>query len=73
LQTSSSTCHRGSCELSNCLACYYSYNTLPLPSGADGCSTDCTKDGQLVQSCVSSWGVCIRKAYLNTYNQVKYH
>ena len=61
-----STCP-GGCNVSNCLACYFSYNTLPLPKGAESCLANCTVIGQeLDKSCMKMWGRCVRN--LNTIN-----
>ena len=67
--SNNSTCP-GGCALSNCFACYYSYNNLPLPNIAKSCSTSsCTTNGKN-ENCIKKWGECVRDAYIKTYENV---
>ena len=67
---SSSLCP-GGCALSNCQACYYSYNKLPLPTGAESCPAQCkTGNNMIDENCAAKWGRCLRSIFYATYNQV---
>ena len=59
---------QGTCQISNCLACYYSYTKLSLP--VNDCTTNCVSNGQINESCVAKWGRCIRWAYYRTHSKV---
>ena len=62
----------GGCVLSNCFACYYSYNTLPFPEEAKSCPTDCSLiREELDENCMKFWGHCVRRVYSKLYYQVK--
>ena len=67
--SNNSTCP-GGCALSNCFACYYSYNNLPLPNIAKSCPTSpCSINGK-DKNCTKKWGECVRSAYIATYENV---
>ena len=62
----------GGCVLSNCFACYYSYNALPFPEEAKSCPTDCPLiREELDENCMKFWGQCVRRVYSKLYYQVK--
>ena len=61
----------GGCAISNCAACYYSYNELPIPNTFSGCPTQCSITGGTVdKSCMNIWGACIEIAYNRIYTEV---
>ncbi|XP_019857134.1 PREDICTED: uncharacterized protein LOC105314215 isoform X1 [Amphimedon queenslandica] len=64
----------GGCTISNCGACYYSYNDLPIPNVFRGCPTHCPVTNTTVdESCMQFWGTCIEMAYNQLYEDVPTH
>ena len=70
LPGSNSNCP-GGCAISNCLACYYSYNELPSPQLPSSCPQQCnmTKD-KADENCMTKWGRCIYGTHLKIYKSV---
>ena len=61
----------GGCALSNCGACYYSYNDLPLPPLPDGCPSLCPLNNNAVNElCMTRWGRCVQRSYFTIYKPV---
>ena len=61
----------GGCNVSNCFACYFSYNTLPFPEEAESCPANCPVIREkLDENCIKMWGRCVHKVYSRLYNQV---
>ena len=61
----------GGCNVSNCFAYYFSYNTLPFPEEAESCPANCPVIREkLDENCMKLWGRCVRKVYSRLYNQV---
>ena len=61
-------CEIDDCAITNCQACYYSYNVLPMPSN---CSQIC--ENPFDEVCMIEWGRCIRRHFLEIYNEVSYY
>ena len=50
----------GGCNVSNCFACYFSYNTLPFPEEAESCPAICLVIREkLDENCMKLWGRCV--------------
>ncbi|XP_019848705.1 PREDICTED: LOW QUALITY PROTEIN: uncharacterized protein LOC105316719 [Amphimedon queenslandica] len=61
----------GGCNISNCGACYYSYNDLQIPPTFRGCPTHCPVSNTTVdQFCLEFWGTCIDVAFKRLYKDV---
>ncbi|XP_019853716.1 PREDICTED: uncharacterized protein LOC109583018 [Amphimedon queenslandica] len=61
----------GGCAISNCGACYYSYNDLPFPPLPGSCPSVCPfVNGQVDESCMARWGRCVQRSYFNIYKSV---
>ena len=61
----------GGCAISNCGACYYSYNDLPLPPLPDSCPSVCPFiNGGVDESCMERWGRCVQRSYYTIYKTV---
>ena len=63
----------GDCDETICSACYYSNDTLPIPTLKMGCPTVCPVDanGEIFgKTCLKKWGRCVRSANLSTYGKV---
>ena len=63
----------GDCDETVCNACYYSNETLPMPTLNDNCPTICPVDakGEIFgMTCLRKWGRCVRNANLNLYDEV---
>ena len=61
-------CKSNNCTITNCYACYYSFNTLPFPQLPPSCSQEC--DNLLNGTCMKTWGRCIRSNFFKVYNMV---
>ena len=64
----------GGCSISNCQACYYSYNDLPFPHISDtSCPRQCTVSGDRIdKKCMEKWGRCVKRAYSTVYKSVNH-
>ena len=61
----------GGCAISNCGACYYSYNDLPFPPLPGSCPSVCPLvNGQVDESCMARWGRCVQRSYYAIYQTV---
>ena len=70
LPGSNSNCP-GGCIISNCLACYYSYNDLPSPRLPSPCPQQCNMTNDEVdENCMTKWGHCIYRNQLIIYQSV---
>ena len=61
-------CKSNNCTITNCYACYYSFNTLPFPQLPPSCLHKC--DNPLNETCMKTWGCCVRNIFLKKYNTV---
>ena len=61
-------CKSNNCTITNCYACYYSFNTLPFPQLPSPCPHEC--DNPLNETCMKTWGHYVRSTYLKKYNTV---
>ena len=61
----------GGCAISNCRACYYSYNDLPSPQLPSSCPQQCSVTNEKAdECCMAKWGQCMYRAYLKLYQSV---
>ena len=58
-----STCPSG-CNVSNCFACYFSYNTLLFPEKTEPRPANCTmiRELELDKTCIKQWDVVYIKS-----------
>ena len=64
-------CEIDDCAITNCQACYYSYNTLPFPEMPTNCPQNC--ENPLDEVCMIKWGNCVRRSFLKVYTKVSYY
>ena len=66
-----SDCEIDDCAITNCQACYYSYNPLPFPEMPSNCPQNC--ENPLDEVCMTKWGSCVRRSFLKVYSKVSYY
>ena len=63
----------GDCDETVCSACYYSNETLTMPTLKEDCPALCPVDakGEIFgMTCLRKWGKCVRNANVATYGKV---
>ena len=63
----------GECDETVCSACYYSNETLSMPTLEEDCPSFCPVDakGEIYgMTCLRKWGKCVRSANLAAYGKV---
>ena len=66
--TSGVTCQSDNCTITNCWACYYSYNILPFPQIPPSCPHEC--ENPLDEKCMEKWSRCVNASFHSIYNKV---
>ena len=61
-------CKSSNCTITNCWACYYSFNMLPFPQLPHSCPQEC--ENPLDERCMRTWGRCVHRTFLRAYNMV---